>query len=107
LKMSDDAKIMTISSQMGALSLNSNGAAAYRSTKAALNKVMQVLALDLSPMGITVAVIHPGWVQTDMGGTAAEITPSQSATGIASVISKMTPTETGSFYKWNGEGHAW
>ncbi|OUR76961.1 hypothetical protein A9Q83_12080 [Alphaproteobacteria bacterium 46_93_T64] len=107
LKMSDDAKIMTISSQMGALSLNSNGAAAYRSTKAALNKVMQVLALDLSTMGITVAVIHPGWVQTDMGGTAAEITATESAAGIASVISKMTPAETGSFYKWNGEGHAW
>ncbi len=107
LKLSNDAKIMTISSQMGALSLDQSGSCAYRSTKAALNKSMQVLAIDLRPFNVTVAVIHPGWVQTDMGGATADITPAQSATGIASVITSMTEADKCTFYKWNGDIHGW
>ena len=47
---------------------------AYRSSKAAVNKVIQVLALELKEQGITVCPVHPGWVQTDMGGATADIT---------------------------------
>ena len=67
---------------MGALSRTSKGAFAYRSSKAAVNKVMQVLALELEPDGIVVCPIHPGWVRTDMGGPSADISVQESASGI-------------------------
>ena len=76
-------------------------------TKAAVNKVGQILALDLKDAGIASAVIHPGYVKTDMGGPNAEITPEESASGIRSVIDGLNMDSTGGFFKWNGEVHAW
>lgn len=107
LKNAESPKVMTVSSQMGSMSLMYSGSYAYCSSKAAVNKISQSVANDLRSDGICVAVIHPGWVQTDMGGSAADITPEDSANGIYTVIEKMTLSDTGSFFKWNGEIHAW
>ncbi len=107
LEASDQAKILTISSQMGSMSLPYSASHAYCSSKAAVNKGMQGVALELKPKGIAVAVAHPGWVQTDMGGTAADITPAESASGLYKVVEKFSLADTGSFYKWNGEIHPW
>ena len=51
--------------------------------------------------------MHPGWVQTDMGGPSAEITAEESASGIRSVIAGLTKADSGTFYKWNGDVHPW
>ena len=58
-------------------------------------------------IGIAVAVVHPGYVLTDMGGPDAEITPQESASGIRDVAARLTVKDTGSFWKWNGEPHPW
>lgn len=107
LKLSTNPKIITISSQMGALSRLSKGSYAYRSSKAAVNKVMQLLALDLAKDGIIACPLHPGWVKTEMGGEAAEISPQESAEGLYTTIEKLTLQDSGKFFKWNGEPHAW
>ncbi|MEM8766720.1 MAG: SDR family oxidoreductase [Pseudomonadota bacterium] len=107
LKASDDAKVVTITSQMGALSLDMPVAYAYCTSKAALNKFMKMAALELGKEGINVAVIHPGWVQTDMGGPNAEITPVESAEGIVNTIDGLNAETNGAFWKWNGEAHGW
>jgi NAD(P)-dependent dehydrogenase (short-subunit alcohol dehydrogenase family) len=107
LRRSKEPKIATVSSQMGALNLKGGGSYAYRSSKAAVNKIMQTLAGELAGEKITVAVFHPGWVKTDMGGSGADITVEESAGGIFNTISKLTPSDTGRFFKWNGEVHAW
>ena len=107
LKSSGDAKVVSITSQMGALALDMPVAYAYSTSKAALNKYMKMAALELAKENIGIAVIHPGWVQTDMGGPGADITPLESATGIADVISKLDTSNNGSFWKWDGEKHAW
>ena len=107
LKAAEGAKIATISSQMGAICHKGTGQYAYRSSKAAVNKVMSILAQEVAADGLTCILLHPGWVQTDMGGAQADITPKESARGIAATIDKATHKDNGSFFKWNGEPHGW
>ena len=107
LRAAKGAKLVTISSQMGSLARKSTGFYAYRSSKAAVNKVMQVMAEEVRADSITCIVMHPGWVKTDMGGDAADITVEESASGIAKVIDALTIEETGSFLTWEGEQHPW
>ena len=107
LKNGTNPKAITITSQMGSLDLNWPVMYAYCSSKAAVNKVMRMISVELAKEGIAVGLIHPGHVQTDMGGPQAEITPEESAAGIISVIEGTNLENTGSFMKWNGEPHAW
>jgi NAD(P)-dependent dehydrogenase (short-subunit alcohol dehydrogenase family) len=107
LRLSGAAKVMTVTSQMGALSLDMAAAHAYCATKAAVNKFMRLAALDLKKEGIAVGLVHPGWVKTDMGGPHADITPEESAAGCAAVTDGLSIENTGGFWKWNGEVHGW
>lgn len=109
LKRSARARIVTVSSQMGAFNLQGmgTGSYAYRSSKAAVSKVMQVMAEELKPDGIIVCPVHPGWVQTDMGGPSAQITATQSAEGLFTLIDKLTLAESGRFWTWDGKEHVW
>src|SRR5215217_5333041 len=65
-------KLIAITSKMGSIADNSSGGfLAYRTSKAALNAAWRNLALDVRGRGIVAAVLHPGWVQTRMGGSSA------------------------------------
>ena len=107
LEQSDNAKAITITSQMGALDLNWPTMYAYCSSKAAVNKVMRMISVELAQKSIAVGLIHPGWVKTDMGGDGADITAEESAAGIISVVDGVNLDNTGCFMKWNGEPHNW
>ncbi len=107
LRAAPAAKVVTITSQMGALALDMPVAYAYCTSKAAVNKFMKMAALELGKEGISVGLIHPGWVRTDMGGPHADLSAEESARGIVSVIEGLGPDTNGSFWKWNGEIHAW
>jgi NAD(P)-dependent dehydrogenase (short-subunit alcohol dehydrogenase family) len=107
LKRSRDPKVMSITSQLGAISLDMAFALGYSASKAALNKFMRLAAIELKPEGIAVGVVHPGWVKTDMGGPGAAITPADSAAGIVKVIDELSLQTTGGFWKWNGCRHEW
>ena len=107
LKMTESPKVMTVSSQMGALSLDMTSAHAYCSSKAALNKFMRLASIDLKPDGIAVGLVHPGWVRTDMGGPRAHLSPEESAAGCIEVTDTLSLDNTGGFWKWNGETHDW
>ncbi|MBE7637334.1 SDR family NAD(P)-dependent oxidoreductase [Sneathiella sp. P13V-1] len=100
-------KVVTISSQMGAMGKEGAGRIAYRSSKSAVNKVMQCVAEDVRRDGISVMCVHPGWVQTDMGGSAADITAVESALGIRQIIEELTIEKSGCFMNWNGTEHVW
>lgn len=107
LKLAENPKVVSITSQMGALDLDMTVAYAYCTSKAALNKFMRMAAVELAGQGIAVCVIHPGWVRTDMGGPGAAISPEESARGIVNVIAGLNADNTGSFWTWDGETHAW
>ena len=100
-------KAITITSMMGALSLDWAVAYAYCSSKAAVNKVMRMASLELKEEGIAVGLLHPGHVQTDMGGPNGAITVDVSAMGMMDVIDDLTLDNTGSFKVYDGSDHAW
>jgi NAD(P)-dependent dehydrogenase (short-subunit alcohol dehydrogenase family) len=100
-------KVCTVTSRMGSLAGDNSGAIAYRSSKAAVNKAMLVMAAALKPKGIAVLLIHPGWVKTDMGGTGADIAPDVSAEGILKRIEALTLERSGAFEDHSGAPIAW
>lgn len=101
------AKIATISSRMGSISLGGGGSYAYRASKAAINAGMHNLALDLKSSGISCITLHPGWVKTDMGGASADIDVATSAAGLKTVIDGLTLRDTGKFYNYDGGEIPW
>lgn len=107
LSKSAAPRILTISSSMGSLSYAKSDRIAYRASKSAVNKVMQGLATDLEPMGVAVALVHPGWVRTDMGGAEADLDVSTSASGILQIAEGLTLKRTGRFFNWDGSSAVW
>jgi len=100
--------IAAMSSKMGSMADNgSGGSYIYRSSKAALNAVMKSAAIDLEPKGVKVAILHPGWVQTDMGGPNAEITVAESVGRMRGILDTMRPENSGSFFDIDGSIIPW
>ncbi len=100
-------KIITITSRMGSLAGANDGAVAYRASKAAVNKVMLGFADAVRPRGIPVLLVHPGWVQTDMGGKGADITTEQSVAGIVELADRLDMSLSAQFRNYDGSPIAW
>ena len=97
-----------ISSKMDSMGDNQSGESySYRSSKAALNAVSVSLANDLSDLDISVVALHPGWVQTDMGGPNGLIDVETSATGLKAILDKAGTAESGKFYDYSGKQLPW
>jgi NAD(P)-dependent dehydrogenase (short-subunit alcohol dehydrogenase family) len=103
---SQNPRLITISSMMGSMSGSASDRIAYRASKAAVNKIMQGLATDLAGRACVVSM-HPGWVQTDMGGSAADITPGASAARILEVVGNLTSGDNGRFLNYDGRQLQW
>jgi|TARA_B110000881_G_scaffold48591_1_gene40867 NAD(P)-dependent dehydrogenase (short-subunit alcohol dehydrogenase family) len=86
--MSNGGRIINISSGMGQLDAMESGSTAYRISKTALNVLTKILSNELSPLGIKVNTICPGWVKTDMGGENATLTIEESTTQIVNFALK-------------------
>lgn len=99
---------VTITSGMGSIGDNTSGGYyPYRSSKAAVNMVMRSASVDLRGRGITVVVINPGWVKTDMGGPGASISPTESIAGMLRVFDGLTLEKTGTFLDYRGGTFEW
>ena len=77
----------------------------YRASKAALN--MAVYSARRDYPDLTLAVIHPGWVQTDMGGSGATVLVRDSVSGMRKVIETLKPSDSGVFMAYDGRKIAW
>jgi NAD(P)-dependent dehydrogenase (short-subunit alcohol dehydrogenase family) len=106
-RLKPGSKVINFSSQLAASTWPYGGFYGYGAAKAGLNRMMRSVAIDLKDRGIIIGIIHPGYVQTDMGGPAAEITPEASASGIRKITADWTIERSGDFLKWNGETHPW
>jgi NAD(P)-dependent dehydrogenase (short-subunit alcohol dehydrogenase family) len=101
-------KLAFVSSRMGSIGANDGGGSyIYRSSKAALNAVIKSFALDTHELGLTSIALHPGWVQTDMGGPSAAIDATTSVTGMRAVIAQAQLSDSGSFFNYDGAALPW
>ncbi len=95
-----------ISSVMGSLQgTRSSDAALYRISKAALNMVVRTSQPEY-PRARMVAM-HPGWVQTEMGGANATLTAEQSVTRMRQTLAHIQPEHAGQFLSYDGSTIAW
>jgi len=105
---SGERKMIAISSRMGSIADNdSGGSIVYRSSKAALNGAWHSLSIDWRGDGIALAMLHPGWVQTRMGGAGATIDAGTSVAGMRQVIATLGPDRSGSFLNYDGQELPW
>ena len=100
-------KLVAITSKMGSIADNrSGGYIAYRSSKTALNSAWRSLAIDNRDK-VVAAVLHPGWVQTRMGGESAPLEPEESVAGMRRVIEDLGPDQSGRFFSYDGTEIPW
>lgn len=108
IELGTQKKIINISSEMGSMSLNHEGGyTPYRASKAALNAITKNLAIEVKAKHITVVAIHPGWVQTDMGGSNGLLSPAASVAAMRSLIAQFRINDSGKFYDYTGKELAW
>lgn len=79
----------------------------YSISKSALNMATALLARALSPDGVRVVALHPGWVRTQMGGDQAELDPATSARGLLAVIEGLTAEHDGTLIDYQGQPLPW
>jgi NAD(P)-dependent dehydrogenase (short-subunit alcohol dehydrogenase family) len=107
-KLAKGSVVGNVTSLMGSIGDNrSGGYYGYRMSKAALNAASVSLAHDLKANGVAVALLHPGYVQTDMTGHKGHITPTQSVSGMLSVLAKCSVNNTGTFWGFDGKILPW
>lgn len=106
--LSEGSKVAMITSRMGSITDNTSGAyIGYRMSKAALNAAGVSLAHELKSKGVAVALLHPGFVQTQMVNFAGDISATEAATRLVKRIAELDLTNTGSFWHSNGELLPW
>lgn len=102
-RMADNGKIGLVTSRMGSIEDNTSGGRyGYRISKAGLNAAGKSLAVDLKPRGIAVAILHPGYVRTDMTGHHGHIEPQKAAERLVQRMDELNLDNTGTF--WHSDG---
>ncbi len=116
VEASEQKKVVGISSTQGSIaSLREPGLVFYKMSKAALNMGLRAQSRALKRRKITVAIVSPGAVDTDMMNLALDragvkfklITPEQSAEAVINVIDQYELKHTGVFMAHTGDELPW
>lgn len=106
--MDKGSKFSVLSSRVGSIADNSSGRNyGYRMSKAAVNMAAKNLSIDAKDKGITVLVLHPGHVKTDMTHQSGNISAQVSAEQLFKLIQSKDFSDTGTFWHANGEALPW
>ena len=105
---SDKKLVVVISTHMASIAdIAAPGAYYYRSTKAALNAIMEGITFEMKPRGVGVLLLHPGWVQTRMGGEGTSLMPPESVKGMRALVDQFTLEQSGRFFRYDGIEMPW
>ena len=100
--------VVMLSSLMASLDDCQSGKSyAYRASKTALNMFTVAMKNELAERNISLLLIHPGWVETDMGGPNAPVQPEESVEGILDRIDEQTLVMSGRFIEYTGRPLPW
>lgn len=106
--IADGGKVANVSSILGSIaSTDGFHTPSYAISKAAQNMATVLLASALRERGIAVVALHPGWVQTDMGGSGAQIAADVSVRGLLKSIDGVSIDDSGRFIDWQGNALPW
>lgn len=107
-------RIGNMSSRVGSIADNSSGGSyAYRASKAALNSISKSMAVDLKDQGVTVVLMHPGYVKTaldtsDFTRSLPEaVEPEEAASKLWKVFMSKKVEDTGTFWHREGQELPW
>lgn len=102
-----DPVVLNVSSQLGSMVVGAKLPfdVGYNASKSVMNMVT-VMSATADP-DVAYVAIHPGWVQSDMGGANAAVSVADSASGIISVLHGLTIADSGRFVTWEGDEHPW
>ncbi|KAJ7679734.1 oxidoreductase [Mycena rosella] len=108
-------KVVLVSSESGSIALRhaseGGGNYAHHASKTALNMVGKLLSLDLAERGIAVAIVHPGFMRTEMTknvgydqywDSGGAVTPDEAATSLIPFIDAFTMAMTGQYWAPRG-----
>ncbi len=102
------AKVGLMSSRMGSIADNTSGGRyGYRMSKCALNMGAKSLSMDLEPSGIAIAILHPGYVRTDMTEGNGDINVDESVRGMIECMDILEMQNTGQFWHYTGKVLPW
>lgn len=106
LRRGNRPRLVHLSSQVGSFTWNTHGRSPlYAASKAALNMYTRCIAHEAPD--ITAVVVHPGWVQTQMGGPSAPLAVPEAVGHLRALFERLTPAENGHFLNYDGRPHPW
>jgi NAD(P)-dependent dehydrogenase (short-subunit alcohol dehydrogenase family) len=102
------SRVAIVTSRMGSIGDNTSGGYyGYRMSKCAVNMAGASLARDLKPRGVSVVLVHPGFVRTEMTGRQGNVDAKDAARDVLARIDALTLDTSGSFVHANGERLPW
>lgn len=105
VKSGEGKLVVNITSVLGSIAKNEGGSYGYRASKAALNMFTSCMAKEHGD--ITFIAMHPGWVQTDMGGEKAPLKADESVSSMLVAIGRLTKADSGRFLNFDGTTIPW
>jgi len=107
-QLSRGSQVGIVTSRMGSIADNTSGSMyGYRMSKAAVNAAGVSLSRDLAPAGVTVALLHPGYVRTAMTGHNGYVDPDHAARGLLARLDDLTIETSGRFWHADGQELPW
>lgn len=101
-------KVLMLSSELGSIAQRSSfQTPSYSISKAALNMATRLLAFELSARGIGCVAVHPGWVQTDMGGPQAPLRATDAVRAMIAFVDQLRVEQYGGFFASDGQRLPW
>lgn len=90
---------------------SSGGSYAYRASKAALNSISKSMAVDLKEKGVTVLILHPGIVKTNIlpgiSSAVDGVEPDVAAKDLWNLCKSKGKESSGKFWHRNGQELPW
>jgi NAD(P)-dependent dehydrogenase (short-subunit alcohol dehydrogenase family) len=107
-RLAPGGSIALMSSILGSVSLNDTGGwEIYRASKAALNTLARSFESRHRAENLSVLILHPGWVRTEMGGAEADIDIATSVRGLAEVIAARLGEPGVRYLDYRGDTLPW